>query len=60
MYNLKPPQQTAAAVSNNDLSLIKVTDNNGKSYLVLSIKSGTAGSIIIRANKSPTILDDAR
>lgn len=57
---LKAPQQTAATINNSDASLIEVTDNNGKSYPVLSIKPGTAGSVIIRANKSPTILDDAR
>ncbi len=49
-----------ATSSDSDISLIEIKDNNGKNYPVISIKPDTANSIIIRAKKSPTILDDAR
>lgn len=48
------------AISSADMSLIEVKDSNGKNYPVISIKPGTTASIVIRAEKSPSILDDAR
>lgn len=50
----------AAAIKGSDISLIEVKDNNGKNYPVTAIKSGTNGSAAVYAEKSPTILDDAK
>ena len=57
---LDSSKQANALSSSTDTSLIEVKDNNGKSYPVISVKPGSAGGVIIRAEKSPGILDDAR
>ena len=53
-------QQAEVLSGKADTSLFEVKDNNGKSYPVISVKPGSAGGVIIRAEKSPGILDDAR
>ncbi len=57
---LKYPIQKNINVRDNDISLIEVRDNNGKNYPVLSIKQDTNTTLIVRADKSPSILDDAK
>jgi hypothetical protein len=59
--------KTDIDIEQNDISLIKIKDNNGKNYPVLSIKAdisslqyGKGITVIVRADKSPTILDDAK
>jgi len=54
-------------VSKEDISLIEVKDNNGKNYPVVSIQpddaqlqTDTKTTLIIRAEKSPSIFDDVK
>jgi len=54
-------------IKKDDTSLVEVKDNNGKDYPVLSIESdrshltpGTTTIIVVRVNKSPAILDEAK
>jgi len=54
------PGKAAFNIKDSDISLIEVTDNKGKSYPVISIKTDDAGSIAVRVEKSPSILDDAK
>ena len=55
------------SINQKDLSHIQVVDNNGKNYPVLSIhtdsaelKPGTEHTIMIRADKSPSIWDEVK
>jgi len=59
--------ETDVIIKDSDLTLIKVKDNNGETYPVLSIEPRTinfdtskTASIIIRSKKSPSILDGAK
>ena len=63
---LSPLAGKAVAINNDDASGIEVTDNNGKSYPVLSIradasalKPGSHATMTIRVDGSPTWLDNA-
>ena len=54
-------------IKNSDISLIEVNDNNGKNYPVLSLQPGsiqlkpdTNTTLVIRAEKSPSMWDDVR
>ena len=55
------------SIQKSDLSLIEVKDNNGKTYPVLSIepdtsqfKPGTGTTLVVRADKSPSLWDNVR
>ena len=55
------------SVKNSDISLIEVNDNNGKNYPVLSLQPGsiqlkpdTNTTLVIRAEKSPSMWDDVK
>ena len=59
--------KTHFSIKNTDRSLIEVTDNNGRIYPVLSIQAdstevepGTENTIVIRAEKSPSIWDEVK
>jgi hypothetical protein len=58
---------TDLSIANDTINNIEVRDNQGKNYKVLSIrpaparfKPGTEISVVIRAEKSPSIWSDAR
>lgn len=60
--NNSPRAKTNISIKDSDISMIEVKDNNGKSYPVLSIKPdnsslqpGTETTLIVRAEKSPSI-----
>jgi len=58
---LKDPLQTKTnIIKDNDISLIEVKDNNGKSYEIISVSPGTTNTLVVRVDKSPSILDDAK
>lgn len=55
------------SIKNSDISLIEINDNNGKNYPVLSLqpgsiqlKPGTNTTLVIRAEKSPSMWDDVK
>ena len=55
------------SIKNSDISLIEVNDNNGKNYPVLSLQPGsiqlkpdTNTTLVIRAEKSPSMWDDVK
>lgn len=59
--------KTDIDITKDDIANIQVKDNNGKNYPVLSIQPnsvklqpGTDTTIVIRADKSPSIWDDAK
>jgi len=54
------PEKTEQAGKEHDISLIEVKDNNGKNYPVLAVKTGPENTLLVRVDKSPSILDDAR
>jgi len=62
-----PHAKTGISISQDDIAFISVKDNNGKSYPVVSMKADTTrlepdaeASIVIRAEKSPSIWDDVK
>jgi hypothetical protein len=62
-----PQAKTAISISQRDIAFIEVKDNNGKIYPVASMNTDTArlepnaeASIVIRAEKSPSIWDDVK
>ena len=66
-FNYSPQAKTSLSINNSDISLIEVKDNNGKNYPVLSIIPGaqqlqpsTETTIVVRAEKSPSIWDDVK
>ena len=55
------------SIKNSDISLIEVNDNNGKNYPVVSLQPGsiqlkpdTNTTLVIRAEKSPSMWDDVK
>ena len=55
------------SIKKSDISLIEINDNNGKNYPVLSLqpgsielKPGTNTTLVIRAEKSPSMWDDVK
>lgn len=68
VYIKNSPQATkVGSIKDNDISLIEVKDNNGKSYPVLSLKAVTEQlkldletQLIVRAEKSPSIWDNVK
>lgn len=55
------------SIKNSDISLIEINDNNGKNYPVLSLqpgsiqlKPGTNTTLVVRAEKSPSMWDDVK
>jgi hypothetical protein len=62
-----PQAKSTITVSKDDISLIEVKDNNGKNYPIVSIHPGdtqlqadTKTTLVIRAEKSPSIFDDVK
>jgi hypothetical protein len=62
-----PQAKTGISISQDDIAFISVKDNNGKSDPVVSMKADTTrlepdaeASIVIRAEKSPSIWDDVK
>ena len=62
-----PQAKRNISINKSDISLIEVKDNNGKNYPVLSIKPGskqlqanTSTTIVVRAEKSPSIWDNVK
>lgn len=65
--NNSPQATKMVNIKDNDISLIYITDNNGKSYTVLSLKAVTEqldpslqSRLIVRVKKSPSIWDDVK
>ncbi len=56
---LKHPLQETN-IEDDDISRVEVKDNNGKNYPVLAIKLNTDNSLLVYAEKSPSIMDDAK
>ena len=59
--------KNSVSINQDDIALIEVKDNNGKSYEVVSIKPNpaelkpdTLTTLVVRAEKSPSIFDDAK
>jgi len=64
---LSPLAKNNISITKNDVTHIEVNDNNGKTYPVLSIhpapvvlKPGSDTTIVIRADRSPLLLDDVK
>jgi len=62
-----PQAKSTITVTKDDIALIAVKDNNGKNYPVISIHPGdallqadTKITLVIRAEKSPSIFDDVK
>lgn len=62
-----PQAKTSVTISESDISLIAIKDNNGKNYSVVSIqpddiqlKPNSKITLIIRADKSPSIFDSVK
>ena len=62
-----PQAKTGISISQDEIALISVKDNNGKNYPVVSMQADTThlepnaeASIVIRAKKSPSVWDDVK
>ncbi len=62
-----PQARNNITINKSDISLIEVKDNNGKAYPVLSIepndtqmKPSTKTTVIVRAEKSPSMFDNVK
>lgn len=62
-----PQAKTGISISQDEIALISVNDNNGKNYPVVSMQADTThlepnaeASIVIRAKKSPSVWDDVK
>ncbi len=62
-----PQAESTITISDSDIPLIEVKDNNGKNYPIVSIHPGDVQlqadekiTLVIRAKKSPSIFDDVK
>ena len=66
-FGLSARAKNNISITKNDVTHIEVKDNNGKAYPVLSIhpapvvlKPGSDTTMVIRADRSPLLLDDVK